>query len=188
MGTTSKLSLEEFQTLQDAAEETIRYELDEGELIATPSPTSRHNIVRYRLRRALTDFVQTNKLGLVLDETDFQLASNVVRKPDVAFILKERIHALDLEHSPLVGAPDLAVEVISPSNFAQDTVKKVRQYIASGSYAVWLVYPALRLIEIHDAMGVRDVTEPAPLTERRLFSGLEFSLSLTVLFDNDPEK
>jgi Uma2 family endonuclease len=54
MGTTTKLSLEEFQKLQDAAEDIVRYELDEGELIVTPSPTARHNIVRYRLRRALT--------------------------------------------------------------------------------------------------------------------------------------
>jgi Uma2 family endonuclease len=188
MGATTKLSLEEFQKLQDAAEDSIRYELDEGELIVTPSPTSRHNIVRYRLRRALTDFVQTNGLGLVLDETDFQLAPNVVRKPDIAFIPGERIQTLDLDHSPLEGTPALAVEVISPSNLAQDTVKKVRQYLAAGSQAVWLVYPALRLIEIHDAMGVRDVTEPGSLTEQRLFSGLVFSVSLTTLFDNDPKK
>jgi len=188
MGTTTKLSLEEFQKLQDTAEETVRYELDEGELIVTPSPTSRHNIVRYRLRRALTDFVQLNNLGLVLDETDFQLAPDVVRKPDIAFVPKERIHTLDLDRSPLKGAPALAVEVISPSNLAQDTVKKVRQYFAAGSQAVWLVYPVLCLIEIHDATGVRDVTEPGSLTEQRLFSGFAFSLSLTALFDSNPER
>ncbi|HEV2962769.1 MAG TPA: Uma2 family endonuclease [Candidatus Angelobacter sp.] len=188
MGTTTKLSLEEFQKLQDAAEDTVRYELDEGELIVTPSPTSRHNIVRYRLRRALTDFVQLNNLGLVLDETDFQLAPNVVRKPDIAFIPDALIHTLDLDHSPLKGAPALAVEVISPSNLAQDTVKKTRQYFTAGAQAVWLVYPALRLIEIHDAMGVRDVTEPDSLTEQKLFSGLAFSLSLAALFDENPKK
>lgn len=188
MGATTKLSLDEFQKLQEAAADAVRYELDEGELIVTPSPTSRHNIVRYRLRRALTDFVQMNNLGLVLDETDFHLSSNVIRKPDIAFIPEGRISALDLDHSPLEGAPALAVEVISPSNLAQDTVKKVRQYLAAGSQSVWLVYHALRLIEIHDSAGVHDVTEPDRLTEQRLFSGLAFSLSLTALFDDNPKR
>jgi Uma2 family endonuclease len=73
MGATTKLSFEEFLTLQQTAAEELRYELDEGELILTPSPTPRHNIVRYRLRRALTDFIQASDLGLVLDETDFRL-------------------------------------------------------------------------------------------------------------------
>ena len=188
MGTTTKLSLEEFQKLQDAAEEPVRYELDEGELIVTPSPTSRHNIIRYRIRRALTDFVQLNSLGLVLDETDFQLASNVVRKPDVAFIAKEHLHTFDLDHSPLKGAPALAIEVISPSNLAEDTLKKIRQYFAAGSRAVWLIYPVLRLVEIHDATGVRDLIGPNSLSEQQLFSGHVFSLSLTALFDNNPER
>src|SRR5947209_11821633 len=81
MGTTTKLSLEEFQKLQDAAEEPVRYELDERELIVTPSPTSRHNIIRYRISRALTDFLQLTSLVLVLDQTDFQLTSNLLRWP-----------------------------------------------------------------------------------------------------------
>ena len=52
MGATTKLSFEEFRRLQETAEETFRYELDEGELLLTPSPAPRHNIVRYNLRHA----------------------------------------------------------------------------------------------------------------------------------------
>jgi len=63
----------------------------------------------------------------------------------------------------------------------------VRQYLDAGSQAVWLVYPALRLIELHDRAGKRDVTEPSPLIEQQLFSGCKFSLSLTALFDDNPE-
>jgi len=80
------------------------------------------------------------------------------------------------------------VEVISPSNLAQDTLKKVRQYLAAGSHAVWLVYPALKIIEIHDREGIRGVTEEDSFDETRLFPGLTFSLSLAALFDENPER
>src|SRR5215469_1165346 len=53
MSTTTKLSFEEFQKLQETADEATRYELDEGELIVTPSPTLRHDLVSFRLRSAL---------------------------------------------------------------------------------------------------------------------------------------
>lgn len=152
----------------------------------TPSPTARHNIVRYRLRRALTDFVQKNSLGLVLDETDFLLSPDTVRAPDIAFITKERLHNLDIDKVPIEGSPALAVEVISPSNFAEKTLKKTRQYLAGGSHSVWLVYPLLRVVEIHDAMGIRVLTESEPIREERLFPGCQFNLSLTELFPEDP--
>ncbi|HEY6250458.1 MAG TPA: Uma2 family endonuclease [Candidatus Angelobacter sp.] len=186
MGTTTKISFEEFQKLQDAADETVRYELDEGELIVTPSATARHNIARYRLRHALTDFVQKNSLGLVLDETDFLLSPNTVRKPDIAFITKERLNNLDLDKVPIEDSPALAVEVISPSNLAEDTLKKVRQYLAGGSQSVWLVYPLLRVVEIHDVAGIRVLTESEPIREERLFANHTFFFSLSNLFADDP--
>lgn len=183
MGTATKLSFAEFQKLQEAAEDNIRYELDEGELVLTPSPTPRHNLVSFKLRRALGAFVKAHHLGRVTTEVDFRLSANVVRKPDVAFISKAHLKGFDFDHTPIEGAPSLAVEVISPSNLAQDTLKKVRQYLAAGSDAVWLVYPALGVIEIHERNGVRDVTMPDSLNEEHLFPSLKFSLSLTDLFD-----
>jgi Uma2 family endonuclease len=188
MDAARRLSFEEFWKLQEAAQDTAIYELDEGELLLTPSPTGWHNIVRYRLRRSLTDFVTANHLGLVLDETDFRLSHNTVRKPDVAFIAEQHVTDFDFHRSPLEGAPSLAVEIISPTNLAQDTLKKVRQYLAAGSKAVWLIYPALRVVEIHDAAGIRDITEPEPLQEERVFSGMPFSLPLAALFASELRK
>lgn len=187
MGTTTKISFEEFRKLQETAAETARYELDEGEPILTPSPTPRHSIVCYRLRRALADFAQAHGLGVVIGETDFRLAKETVRKPDIAFITWTQVERIDFDRVPIEGSPGLAIEVISPSNLAQDTVKKVRQYLAAGSKAVWLVYPELRLVEIHDAAGIRVLTESEPISEERLFPGRTFNLSLTALFD-DPKR
>jgi Uma2 family endonuclease len=188
VGSATKISFEEFQRLQATSTETERYELDEGELIVTPSPAPRHSIVSFRLRRALTDFVQTHRLGVVIGETDFRLAARTVRAPDIAYITRDQMRGVDFDRAPIPGAPSLAIEVISPSNLAQDTRKKVRQYITAGSQAVWLVYPELRIVEIHDAAGIRDLTESEPISEERLFPGHTFHLSLTALFDDDPER
>jgi|SRR5579863_3715105 len=133
MGTTTRVSFEEFQRLQESAKEAIRYELDEGELILTPSPTPRRNLVYLRLWRALAAFVEKHDLGLVITEVDFRLDGDVVRKPDVAFIAKHQMERFDLDRTPVECAPSLAVEVISPSNLAQDMGKKVRQYLTAGS-------------------------------------------------------
>ena len=188
MGTTTKLSFEGFQKLQENADNTVRYELDEGELLTTPSPTAWHNVVRYRLRRALTDFVQANSLGLVLDETDFRLDSLTVRKPDIAYLNKQRMTSIDVHRWPIEGAPSLAIEEISPSNLMQDTTKKIHQYKASGTEAVWLIYPDLRLIQIHDSDGLREVVEPQSIEEHQLFAGSRFAMSLAVLFDENLER
>jgi Uma2 family endonuclease len=188
VGSATKISFEEFQRLQETSPETERYELDEGELIATPSPAPRHSIVSFRLRRALTEFVQAHRLGVVIGETDFRLNYTTVRAPDVAFITRDQMKSVDFDCAPIPGAPALAIEVISPSNLAQDARKKVRQYLNARSQAVWLVYPELRVVEIHDAAGIHDLTESQPISEERLLPGHTFHLSLTTLFDDDPER
>jgi len=188
MATTTKIGFEEFRRLQEAAEETVRYELDEGELILVPSQTLWQNIVSFRLWSSLADFVKTHHFGLTIGQVDFRLAEDVIRKSNIAFISKQNMKIFDLDHTPIEGPPSLAVEVISASNLAQDTAKKIRQYLGAGAQAVWLVYPALQLVEIHDRTGIRQVSAPEMLVEEKLFPSAKFSLPLTELFDDDPEK
>lgn len=188
MGTITKISFEEFQKLQDAADETVRYELDEGELIVTPSPTAWHDRISYRLRRALSDFLEAHDLGVVTGEIDFRLSPNTVRRPDLAFVSNDQLDTFDLHRVPIKGAPALAVEVVSPSNLAQDMAKKVRQYLTAGSQSVWVVYPSLSLIEIHDRDGSRKVSVDDRFAETYPFSSHQFTLSLTKLFDKNPKK
>lgn len=188
MSTTTRLSFEEFQKLQDAAEDTVRYELDEGELIVTPSPTPRHNMIAFRLRRLLDAFVEKHKLGVVIGEIDFRLSADTVLNPDVAFIAKNQLRGFDPDRSPIQGPPTLAVEVISPSNQPKRTLKKVGQYLAAGTEAVWLIYPKLRVVDIHEREGVRRVAERDAFRESRLFSNIEFSLSLTALLGDNRER
>jgi len=183
MSATTKLSFEEFLRLPE--EPGKHYELDEGELIVEPSPTFRHNLIRDRIARHLKDFVLEHRLGNVAVETDFRLDRKVVRNPDVAFIAAEPLNRMDIDSSPVEGVPNLAVEVVSPGNSAQDMLKKVHQYLDAGCQAVWVFYPNLKLAEIHDATGIREVAAPASLHEEKRFSGLKYSLPLADIFDDD---
>ena len=182
MGTITRMTFAEYEKLPE--KEGVRYELDEGTLLMEPSPALRHNLIRQRIAEQLTQFVRSHGLGLVVEEMDFRLGTDTVRNPDVAFVTRDQLRNIDPDHSPVEVAPALAIEVISPTNLAQDTAKKVRQYLEAGSLVVWLVYPALRFIEVHDHDGARRITEPESLQESKLFSGFKFSLSLTLLFDD----
>ena len=109
MGTTTKLTFEEFEALPER--EGTHYELDEGELLMEASPAVRHNLVRQRIAMELMQFVESSHLGIVLEEMDFRLAPDTVRNPDVAFVTAEHLKKIDLDRSPVDGAPALAVEV-----------------------------------------------------------------------------
>jgi Uma2 family endonuclease len=186
MATTTKMNFEEFMRLPER--EGPIYELDEGELLMEPSPTGRHNLIRKRIASRLDRFVQAHGLGLVFEEMDFRLGPDSVRNPDVAFVTTEHLKKLDLDRSPMEGAPALAIEVISPGNTAQDMRKKVRQYLEAGSCSVWLVYPALRLAEIYDGTGIRAIAAPDSIHEQTAFGGTAFSLSLDEVLEPDPQQ
>lgn len=175
MATTTRLSFSEFIELPEA--EGVVYELDEGELLMEASPNLRHNLVRDHIATALKEYVGARGLGLVVQEMDFRLAKDTVRNPDVAFLNDKDAKNLDPDHSPLDGPPTLAVEVVSPSNRADDMARKTHQYLQAGCRSVWVVYPSLRMVEIHSKQGMRQILEPDALTEEGLFPGLSIFLS-----------
>lgn len=179
MSTTTRLTFEEFQNLPE--EEGKRYELDEGELLMTPSPTFLHNRIRLRIARSLAEFVEPRGLGEITLETDFRLAHNTVLNPDVALLTLEHLRRIDLTSSPVDGAPVLAVEVISPRNRPQDMVRKIGHYLGSGCRSVWVVYPNRNSIKVHSAAGVRELESPAVLRDEDVLPG--FSLPLAPLFE-----
>jgi Uma2 family endonuclease len=142
MATKTLLTVEDYLALEEPA--CTRYELSEGELIVTPSPNFFHNKKRDRINARMAEFVDKRKLGEIVSEMDFKLRGETVRRPDVAFISAERLEGLDLEKVPLRIAPDLAIEVVSKNDRADDLLLKVSQYLAAGTKAVWLFYPNTR--------------------------------------------
>lgn len=143
MATKTLLTVREYAALEEPA--GVRFELSNGELIVTPSPTYVHNVIRDRMNALLRAFVEPRKLGGVVSEMDFKLAGETARRPDIAFISAGRLAGVDLEQVPLPVAPDLAIEIVSKNDRADDLMLKVAQYLQAGAEAVWLIYPSARV-------------------------------------------
>jgi Uma2 family endonuclease len=129
-------------------EEDKRYELDEGELIEMTRPAYKHNRVLIRLTAKLFVFLEQNPIGEVLNsENLYALSPNTRRAPDLAIILGDR-HA-ELENAKVIPiVPDIAIEVLSPSETHRMIFRKLRQYFEAGVKEVWLIDRETRTVEI----------------------------------------
>ncbi len=128
-------------------EDEKRYEVYEGELIMVPAPTTTHQSVSWKIQRIIGDFIVKNNLGkLFYAPTDVVLAEDVVLQPDILFISKEREKII--EERAIMGAPDLIVEILSPSSTFYDTVKKRELYQRYGVKEYWLAFLHEKAIEV----------------------------------------
>jgi Uma2 family endonuclease len=134
-----------------------RYELRCGELIQMVPPGARHGQFQNGLLAPLTTCVRRDRLGLVVAEVGFRLSHDpdTVRAPDVAFVRRARIPAEGVPVGYWEGAPDLAVEVVSPSDSAEDVREKIGEYLAAGASLVWIVYPRGQTVDVWRADGSR---------------------------------
>jgi Uma2 family endonuclease len=151
------ISVAEFDRLEPPDE--LRYELDQGELIEMVKPRYRpHNRIVMKITDALLEYLRKNPIGEVLTSDNlFVLGPNTKRIPDLSFMTTERVRQIQPD-ADIEGAPDLAIEVLSPSDTATAMRKKVKQYFTAGCRAVWLVYPESREIEVWES-----VTGPAKI-------------------------
>lgn len=132
----------------------FRYELVKGELITMSPAGSEHGVVIMNLAAPLAQYVKKNKLGIVFGaETGFKIAENpdTVLAPDVAFISREHIPESGIPKKYWPGAPDLAVEVLSPGDTKREVEKKVGQWLSAGSRLVWTVDPAKKSVTVYRA-------------------------------------
>lgn len=173
------ISVEDFLELTERPEYLDRVvELVEGVIIDMPKTSGLHGQVTMLLGAKIFNYVQDNGLGVVTAaETGFILARNpagrdTVRALDIAFIRKGRVPKI-LPDTLLDVAPDLAVEVISPSNKAADIHLKVRQLLAAGTALIWIVQPRTRAVEVHSPAGAVTLTEDDILSGGDVLPGLE---------------
>ena len=178
MATKTLLTIEQFDDLP--VKEGVLYELNEGELVTVTEPMPRHNWVRDAVARLMGNFVEESKLGKVFLETGYQLTPETVRIPDVSFLPADRMRDVDLDRR-IQGPPALAIEVVSPTDLAQELTQKVKQYLAAGVKAVWVFYPMTREVQVFRADGTVFIRrEPDLLEEPDLLPG--FSLDLNTVF------
>ncbi len=129
------------------------YEVIEGELYMSPAPLTIHQWAKLKLASRFLDFAETHNTGRVLDApTDVLLPGLATPvQPDVIFVVKERLDIIKEER--VEGAPDIVVEVLSPSNWLVDRRKKFEIYAKAGVREYWIVDPKARTIELFCLRG-----------------------------------
>jgi Uma2 family endonuclease len=130
----------------------FRYELVKGELRKMSPSGSEHGAIIINISLLLAQHVRSEKLGVCFGaETGFKIGSDpdTVRAPDVAFIRRERIPESGIPKKFWPGAPDLAVEVLSPGDPRREVDEKVEDWLEAGTRAVWVVNPKRRNVSIY---------------------------------------
>jgi Uma2 family endonuclease len=159
-------------------------ELIRGELIHMSPTGYDHGRISSKIDRALGNFVESRKLGQVLtSEAGFLITQNpdTVRAPDVAFVRAER-HPPGGQKKFFPGAPDLAVEVLSPDDRASEVNSKVQDWLDAGTVAVLVVDPQTQTVAIHrQPREIQILTRDDTLTLPDLLP--EFSLSIKEIFN-----
>jgi Uma2 family endonuclease len=130
----------------DLPDDGKRYEVLEGELVMSPSPSRRHQIVLGNLYMLLRQHVRERELGIVfLSPFDVVLSAVTVCEPDLLYVSKARA---EIVTDPNVqGAPDLSIEIISPSGTKYDRVVKRKIYEEAKTAHYWLVDPEQKTVE-----------------------------------------
>ena len=130
------MSVEEFTALPG---DGMLHELNEGELISMPPPRPRHGSCQVAIAAALREFATARDRGMVYVESGYRLTPHTLRGPDVSFVRKSRLQDPDEYFN---GAPDLAIEIVSPGDDASDLREKVKKidtkicplYLLTGEY------------------------------------------------------
>ncbi len=172
------------EDLFNLPEDDMFHELVKGELITLPPPGAKHGFVAGQAFFLIRTHVDAHELGSVFAaETGFKIGRNpdTVRAPDVAFVAAERLPT-ELPDGYMDLAPDLVVEVVSPSDSARYVQEKVFDWLEAGARVVLVVYPSrqsiaayrsrtdVRLLGPGDALDLNDVLPGFASPVRSLFS------------------
>lgn len=134
-----------------------RHQLILGELIMSPSPNRFHQDISRNLLVILANWLKANPIGVIYDAPfDVEFTKHDVFQPDILFVSNERKSILT--QAGATGAPDLVVEILSPSTASVDRGVKKKQYAKSGVRELWIIDPVARTIEVFDLQ--RDMDRP----------------------------
>ena len=124
-----------------------RYELIDGELIVAPTPIPLHQRISMNFSNLLGPFIKAQGLGqLLAAPLDVFLSDTNVLQPDILFISNERSHIIG--ETNIQGAPDLVIEIASPSTEQRDRGVKQELYALFGVLEYWRAYPRTQTVEV----------------------------------------
>ncbi|MCU0349118.1 MAG: Uma2 family endonuclease, partial [Saprospiraceae bacterium] len=146
----SGLTYSEFRQVEFDKNDTLFYELINGQLVGRVSPSIKHQGLVGNFLLALKSFVRQKNMGLVLSgPLDTVLDDGNAYHPDVLFVSKDRYHILDEKEEVVIGAPDLVVEILSKGTAIYDRGDKKDIYEKYGVREYWLVDPKSKTVEVY---------------------------------------
>jgi len=153
------------------------YEIVAGQPEEKAMGGARHGGIGARLLSRLCSYVEAQRLGGVYGpDTSFQIGPNE-RLPDIAFVAADRIPPEGEPEGMWPFAPDLAVEILSPTDLHEKVSGKIREYFAAGVRQVWLISPEYKTVTIYQSpTQVRMLTEEVELSSDEILPGFRCHL------------
>jgi Uma2 family endonuclease len=135
------------------------HEVVYGRLVVSPKNNFQHGDIASRLFLALGNHAHQHRMGLVLNSrTGFWMRNRNCRAPDISYVSRQRVKALGFKPSTqsfFPGAPDLAVEILSPGNTREEIDRRLKDFFESGARLVWIIDPNARRVEVCSAPDQR---------------------------------
>ena len=145
MATTAKLTLDEFLALPETEPAS---ELIDGEVVQKPMPTWDHGVIQRLLSFVLTLYLRAHPIGDAGSEIRCIFGPAGAERPYVPDYIFVRADRLQRREQHFHGAPDLAVEILSPDDRMTVVMDKIRFYLAHGVRLVWLIDPQRRTVTV----------------------------------------
>jgi len=153
------------------------YEIVDGVPEEKEMPGARHGGISSRIDRRLGTFVEANGLGEVYAETSFQIGTNE-RVPDLAFVSRDRIPSEGEPETKWLIVPDLAIEIVSPTDYYEKVHTKALMYLSAGVKQVWIISPESQTITIYRSeMNIMAFPAESELVSEDLLPGFRLRLS-----------
>ena len=168
-------------TMEEFLENDVEgYEYVKGELVPMAAAAIVHGEIGSNIHLILGMYVREKKLGRIyILETTFQLDDRVV-KPDVAFVSTERLSEDKFKGFPF--APDLAIEIVSPSDKHYDVTEKALAYLKAGTRLVWVIEPIAKTVMVYRSeTDITHLSYEDTLTGEDVVEG--FSCAVAELFE-----
>lgn len=172
------LTLEEFSLLPRDGQ---RHEMNEGKLVTMPPVKSLHTLVAHAILKALLQFLTERPHAQALFEAGYVLSYSplTIRQPDLSVLSESRIRDTPPDNY-FEGSPELAIEVVSPSDSAEDLELKAGQYLQYGGKEVWIVFPKTKTVHIYRAASNAQILSEFDTLDSTALPG--FSIKVADLF------
>jgi len=160
MPATALLTSEQYLALPEEFDQNgnrIKDELIAGEVVKMAPPSQLHNLIKVNIIEALIAYARANRQICVkpLAEMAFIVTEHDTLVPDASVVTRNRLNPRESKY--IAGAPDLAVEVVSPTDTASHLKSKVDAYLQNGSKTVWVVYPDSRSVMVYSGDAAREL-------------------------------